>query len=1064
MKPLKLTMEAFGAYAERTEIDFTKLGDKGVFLITGQTGAGKTTIFDAIAYALYGETSAVADGREVRSMRSDFAAPLTDPRVELIFTHRGKRYEIKRWVHITQKTETAKATLEAESMDPISDARKVTNYVQSELLHLSADEFKRVMMIAQGEFSDLLVDSDHKRGEILRKIFNTDKYRRMIEILKEKSNKARDEANASAERVLQQFSRVECDAKSEHAASLEAEKNRYEDAKSFETADDMVKLLEAVIAEDEEASTARENDISERDKAARDLSAQLTQAEEINQTIRNRDAIKASVERLKAEAPLYGKKRDELAVKKRANEMKPTAMTYERARETLEKSKTECEAATKAQEAAQKAAQEKQSAAAEAEKSRPDAEAKRDKAAQMKRDEEKYENRDALRADEARLARDIATKEREQATAREAIEKARAFIEQHAGADEAHKDAMEKRMAAEQRHERIADEMSELKNLHEIVVPKFRALAGDWQKKTDAQKAIAAEHMSLDSFIKAEREKINHNNFGIIAENLHDGEACPVCGSLTHPRLAVKADGVMTEAELEKKEKELEALTKKKSAADNAASLAEGNCRENAKHLRETANKLLSKIKQNGDMALAYYTVITIDKPSMHDVYAIIERAAGEMSASLDAATRELERAKKDETRLADIAASVKRAADAEKARRDTLDVIGKSIAGLTARLAETRGKLDGVKGLAFETLKDAKDARVALEREAERIFTAIDAAQAAEVKAKNEETAAVTRRSLADEAQARATEETGKATRALEAALKAAGFTDYDAYRAAVPKAGELDTLEADIKVYDDSVKTSAARLGEAERAAAGKEPQDEAKLKAALAEANEALSKLRKENQDTSTRLKINRDTKRAIEAESAHQKKARDKAGLMDSIYNFVAGSNKDGYGSKLSLEEYVQRSGLRGIIDAANTQFDRMSGGKFEFTEHEMGTGKKNEKNALDLSVVDMMTNKTRDVKTLSGGEKFMAALSLALGMADTISSAAGGITIDTLFIDEGFGSLDGDLLDNTLDMLGALSEDDKLIGVISHREEMKAIGRKIIVTKSAKGSTAKVVVD
>ena len=106
MKPLKLTMEAFGAYAERTEIDFTKLGDKGVFLITGQTGAGKTTIFDAIAYALYGETSAVADGREVRSMRSDFAAPLTDPRVELIFTHRGKRYEIKRWVHVRGRSRT----------------------------------------------------------------------------------------------------------------------------------------------------------------------------------------------------------------------------------------------------------------------------------------------------------------------------------------------------------------------------------------------------------------------------------------------------------------------------------------------------------------------------------------------------------------------------------------------------------------------------------------------------------------------------------------------------------------------------------------------------------------------------------------------------------------------------------------------------------------------------------------------------------------------------------------------------------------------------------------------
>ncbi len=197
MKPEKLIMQAFGPYAGRQEVDFTILGDSGLYLITGPTGAGKTTIFDAITFALYGQTS--GEERTAASMRSDYAAEKTETLVELTFTHRGKTYKVTREPGYVKTTRTGstrnvseKAELFIPGEPPVSGARDVTAKIQGDILHLDYNQFRQIAMIAQGDFRKLLSASTDERTKILQKLFMTQKYADLEAIVKEKAQKTRD--------------------------------------------------------------------------------------------------------------------------------------------------------------------------------------------------------------------------------------------------------------------------------------------------------------------------------------------------------------------------------------------------------------------------------------------------------------------------------------------------------------------------------------------------------------------------------------------------------------------------------------------------------------------------------------------------------------------------------------------------------------------------------------------------------------------------------------------------------------------------------------------------------
>ena len=215
MKPLVLAMSAFGPYADRTELDFTAFGGQGLFLITGDTGAGKTTIFDAISFALFGEAS--GSTRSVDTLRSDFAQPTTKTLVELTFLHKGKRYFIERNPRYERPkksgegttSETADATLQMPNGDIITGYRDVTTKIV-DLLGITSQQFKQIAMIAQGEFLKLLLSDSKERGDIFRRIFNTELYQSVQRLLKENEREARRRCEDEEQRILQEIKGISC--------------------------------------------------------------------------------------------------------------------------------------------------------------------------------------------------------------------------------------------------------------------------------------------------------------------------------------------------------------------------------------------------------------------------------------------------------------------------------------------------------------------------------------------------------------------------------------------------------------------------------------------------------------------------------------------------------------------------------------------------------------------------------------------------------------------------------------------------------------------------------------
>jgi len=267
---------------------------------------------------------------------------------------------------------------------------------------------------------------------------------------------------------------------------------------------------------------------------------------------------------------------------------------------------------------------------------------------------------------------------------------------------------------------------------------------------------------------------------------------------------------------------------------------------------------------------------------------------------------------------------------------------------------------------------------------------------------------------------------------------------------------ASALKKLDEEIRQYENSLREVAAKLEEAAKQVTTKEKQDVAGLAAALGVKQQAIEFRTAEIERVIGRYKANQQSWQQIEQEAAEAGDIDRQYNLANRMYRLVTAktTKTDNALRTISLEQYVQRSGFAGIVQSANLRMQQLTGKVYELRLHDA----EDNDGFLALDVFDARTGKCRRVSTLSGGEAFQAALSLALGFSDTISSNNGGITMNALFIDEGFGTLDEENLDNTLDMLLTLVERDKQIAVISHRAELsEAIPRQLLVTKDDDGS-------
>ncbi|MBR4858868.1 MAG: SMC family ATPase [Clostridia bacterium] len=915
MRPIKLVMSAFGPYAGRTEVDFEKLGTKGLYLITGDTGAGKTTIFDAIAYALYGEAS--GDLRDSSMLRSKYADLDTPTEVELTFVYDGKEYTVKRNPEYERKAkkgdgvtlQKAEAELIRPNGNPITKIKDVNTAIV-DIVGVDRNQFSQIAMIAQGDFRKLLVADTKERQEIFRKIFKTDYYRILQDKIKSEYSAVKNEYEAAERSVKQYILGIQCD--ENDVLNIEATKARNGEM----TVEDVVDLITKILENDKKSESVTAEKISKIEKELEVVAGVLSKAE---------DYAKAESELEKSELVYTQKKASSEEIKK-----------------TLEAEKSK---------KPERENISKQIAVIEAELPQYDEyEAKKSEAANLaKMLDESNKNIAGYLEAQKKIADDLAKMKEEQKT----LENAGANIEKLAREKEQY----------ENRKSALGKLVRKISALEDITARFEQATEAYREARNKMESAKILYEMNYKAFLDEQA--------GILAEDLAESVPCPVCGSTNHPKLAVKSATAPTEADVNA----LKSFYDKERKYAEELSVKSGEIKGSYEAQTEETEKLVSELFGDCEIENASENA----KIQITEITAYIKETEAKIAAE--------EKNAKRKAQLDEIIPN-------EESRiRKADEVIAKTredISALTASLesAEKQSKVFA-ESLKFESKAAANVHKSTLENTLRVMQTALENAE------KNY-----------SESEKEITELSGKI------------------------KQLRLQLSESE-KINVDSVNSK----------------------KSVLTEEKTLLTKTQK---DIAVRINANAVSLNNIN-KTSEELIAIEKRKISLNALNNTANGNISGK-EKIMLETYIQMTYFDRIIARANTRFMKMSGGQYELKRSENADNNRSQ-SGLDLSVIDHYNGTERSVKTLSGGESFKASLSLALGLSDEIQSSAGGIKLDTMFVDEGFGSLDPESLSQAFRALADLSDGNRLVGIISHVADLKEkIDKQVIITKEKTGGS------
>lgn len=913
MRPIKLTMTAFGPYAGEQIIDFDKLGTSGLYLVTGDTGAGKTTIFDAITYALYGEASGA--NRKEDMLRSKYAAPEMRTEVELIFDYAGKRYTIRRNPSYERlKRKGTGFTREDAGVElNLPDGRTVTktkdvNAAIIDIMGIDKNQFTQIAMIAQGDFLKLLTASTDQRIEIFRKIFKTDNYLKLQKKLKDETNDLSKEYKGIQDSIKQYVSGIECD---EDSPLYEHVKNAKNEGLPIS---EIIELLDKLIEKDSDLETKNADAKNELDQKVTAINEKLTLA-------KNQKTIKDSLGEV--EKDLEVAKIEEERLKQELTEREQENSTIDDLGNLIAEIKAERgdydELETKSVEEAK-------------------LRAKIDEAAKTLN--EKNGEKEVLEIE-------IASLEKEE----EGLK--------NVGVDKAEVSAEKDKQSG------MLDNIKKL----EKEIKDFDTAKSDYEKAQNDYSAKSQLAKAANDAYTAMRQAYLDEQAGILAEKLEEGSPCPVCGSTSHPRLAIKSEKAPSKAELDKAERK-----------SNDAQTEAGNASEKAGRLKgifEEKEQAVEARKKEilGDMDFA-------------------EKKA-EVEAALNTAKARLKEIEKDEKRKGEVEGLLKKKMASKTELEGEIGSLREALKGDEATRGEIEKRISELKEkLKFESKKEADTEIEACEKKKDEMENALNKAKQA----------------LSDHKEAMA----GIRGKIEENKKQLEGCEEIDVTQVK----NEKEMLE---QRQNDTEKLL--------RNVYGRKKTNGGIL--------ENIKKQKAKCEEVEAKLRIVK--------------------GLSDTANGMLSGTER------VLLETYIQTTYFDRIINRANRKLLTMTNEQYELKRKNKADNNKSH-SGLDLNVVDHYNGTERDVKTLSGGESFMASLSLALGLSEEIQSSAGGVRLDTMFVDEGFGSLDDESLSKAMKALSSLTEGNRLVGIISHVNELKEkIDRQIVVKKmKTGGSSARIV--
>ncbi len=1052
MKPIKLIISAFGPYAGLVpEIDFMQFEDKGLFLISGDTGAGKTTIFDAISFALYGITS--GNYRDTRNLRSEYAGDKDESYVDFYFAHQGKNYHVYRQPAYERKkqrgtgviTEKEKAVLYTEGEPPIEGLTQV-NAAVKDLLHIDEKQFKQIAMIAQGEFWELLNAKTEQRTEILRTIFMTGGYKNIEHKLKDRMDAAFKLKARTEDSIVQYFCDAVCDEESIYSEELTELKERAAKAASAFNLEELLEILEKLIDSDEEALPGAKDLLQKAEDEYGDLNNRLATAETGNEFIKRLTALsrekeelahrKEEIETLKA-----------LLVKQRSATrlVNPAYVAYANKKVEADDTKKKIEEGTAELERAKEDAEKAQALSEAAEKEKPEGEAVKRMIDRITEEEPKYEQRTQMSKKLASLSEEEKAMTEEEQLLKEKEAKLRERIEELKEIVASLKDSPTDLVEAKSRGEKLQELFKEAKHICDDEIPeRDRRKQALSEKQRNYQEAFEKYEEATLRRIQAEKI-LDGSRAGLLARDLKEGDKCPVCGSVHHPELAHLPKEPVTEEELKAIKKEEALLQENKAKANTEAEKAGASLDEFEEQLFSDISELLGKDEFGyEDKGQGPDEMIHALKEAVN---VLREKTADnkELCSQLDKKVGELHRTEKDlESALGKDSEELSgKAADLSERRQKN-----------SSMTAECNATLKALSDLNYEDLRKAlEEKKKLLEKHngiTERLSKAREEKDTAQ---KHLTTLEASLKTLGVSLEAQLRDEK-KISDEFEKILKEQGFDGIDEMKNYVTSEEVISESEKEVTEYESALSTNEVRLLQAKKDAEGKSLIDVTALKEKCEEKKQAVNEIRKTLSRTENRIAINKDKRDNIRSKKKDLLFARKEYSICNRLYNLVKGTTGNG---KITLEQYIQAAGFDGIIAAANKRLLPMSDGRYQLFRQEDSLGKKIN-TFLDLEVMDNYTGHRRPVGNLSGGESFKASLSLALGLSDTVSSNLGGVQMDALFIDEGFGTLDKKSIESAMDILINLSGANKLVGIISHREElMNNISQQIKVTRKKNGS-------
>lgn len=1053
MKPIKLIISAFGPYAGlMPAIEFEQFENKGLFLISGDTGAGKTTLFDAICFALYGETSGTY--RNTRNLRSEYAKDGTESYVDFYFFHQGKNYHIYRSPSYDRKkqrgegviTEKEKAVFYCEDETPIEGIANVTAAVR-ELLHIDAKQFKQIAMIAQGEFWDLLNAKTEERTAILRTIFMTGGYKSMEFILKDRMDASYSMRVNTENSIVQYFDDAVADENSEFAEELASLQERARKSGSAWNLEELLDILERIINSDKEEWKQKDKESKQEEKELEAKKKTLAMAKTNNEFIRRYEILLAEKEELDGRKQEIKELSSALQRQKvAAREVKPIYDSWTGKRNEVADTRKEMDVKAEALKQAKERVENAHKALAESLAAEPKAEELKRKSHKIDEDQEKYQQRDRLTTEAAELKETEVLLQEEY----EQLQKAEKELNSKIASLEKEISELKRRPEELVRIRNVGEKLDSLKNdVERLINDKIPGYVTKKKSLGRKQKDFEDKRTRYNVVLvkRQEAEIILENcRAGILAQGLAEGDKCPVCGSTHHPELAALPEKSISEEEFntlqdqendakEAKEKALVVVEREKTAFEvykEQLRIDILNCLENE-----------------------FSTIEDFDDKTLDELFMLIEYAGKGIKKQLAEITKAEITAEKDCKKLKDAQDKLTSARGTEtesiKAKQDAhADRKQKN----TTALAQNTVLMETLSKLPYADWKAALKERNAAQKEVKRIVKAIESAETEKNEAEKKEAEIQSALDILNKAHQKQQDEEKVLHGQFEKILKAKKFADTESFLSCIVTEAVIADNEKKINQYDQSVNTNAIQLAQAKEDAKGKKTIDLDSILSEVKEQSQKVEMIRGQMSNVQYRLQINEEKRKNISNRKLSLEKYRKENTICKRLYDLVKGQTAKG---KITLEQYIQAAGFDNIIMAANRRLLPMSDGQYELYRQEESLGKKSN-TFLDLEVLDNFTGHRRPVGNLSGGESFKASLSLALGLSDTVSSNLGGIQMDALFVDEGFGTLDRKSIENAMDILINLSGTNKLVGIISHREELKDnIAQQIKVTKTKYGS-------